>query len=219
MKRVLPLVVVTVLGISNLYSGDSREGIAVSDMNLSQLFEYHKNKGDIIVYDKDKAYSSDNYGWYFPTALKCTKYDKRIFHTCMEFEVLTASTRIYFDKGGDDNKGVDLYNDGKLNLSLELASIYLPWRFGRSEFYDKWSWGPAVSFGIGTLDGTSKDDKVSTAPAVFISGGGFIRYKPANNVAFYFELGRTIGYTSDEAFSEDNHDTATYVGFKINIQQ
>ncbi len=102
-------------------------------------------KDNIEIYNGN-AYKRENKD--FPWQLKCTSVDKRIFHGCIEARFFDPSTRVYFDSKNDSSNEVDLFHDGNLNLSLDFVSVYLPWRLGKGEFYDSWSWGPMAGVGL-----------------------------------------------------------------------
>lgn len=159
----------------------------------------------------------------FPWQLKCGKYDKRIFHGCLEYELFQPKLVSYFDRGEDDPKKVDIFEDGGLGASVQFANIFIPWRFGRSEFYDKWHWGPSVGIGMSAAPGDAKEPKEgeedvesSNAPIIVAFYGFKMRYNMSEKVNFGFELGRAAGFTTDESFS-DTKDTATFVGLTINF--
>ncbi|MEM6514007.1 MAG: hypothetical protein AAF660_13420 [Pseudomonadota bacterium] len=153
----------------------------------------------------------------FPWQLKCTNVDYRVWHGCLELRFFDPSARVYFDNGTDSPDEVDIFNDGALNLTVDLASIYFPWRLGRGKYYDSWSWGPVIGAGLGTSAEDSADGESSSdAPVVFFSGGLMLEYKLESEIAFAFEVGRSIGFSSDESFG-DFDDTATYAGIRINV--
>lgn len=165
----------------------------------------------------DRAYSVD--GYTFPPELKCTKEDKRTFHGCIDPRFLYPSTRVYFDSGTDSADKADLFNDGNINLTLDVVTLYFPWRMGRGEFYDNWSWGPTISAGISSASKDSKDgsEEASNAPVVLFSAGLMLEYKFSEDGPYFaFEVGRAYGFSSDESFG-DNSDDATYVGLKVTI--
>lgn len=154
----------------------------------------------------------------FPWQLKCTTADFRTFHGCLELRFFDPSARVYFDTGTDDPNEVDVFRDGNLNVTVDLVSIYLPWRLGRAEFYDRWSWGPVVGAGIGAAaeDPESGTTNASSAPVVLLSAGGMIEYKLESGTSFAFETGYSIGFSSDESLGDIN-DSAVFVGIRINV--
>ncbi len=137
----------------------------------------------------------------------------------MEARFFDPSARVYFDSGTDSADEIDLFNDGNINLSLDFVSLYIPWRLGKGAFYDKWSWGPMGGVGISSAakDSENGATKASGAPVVLFSLGMMLEYKFNEGPSFGFELGRAIGFTSDESFGENNNDSANYVGLKITI--
>lgn len=148
--------------------------------------------------------------------LKCTKYDSRVFHLCPEADFFEANARVYFDNGRDEEDEVDLFKNGNLEPALQFAAVRIPWRFGKSEAFDPWSWGPELSAGLGTpAKAKEGEEGKSTAPIVLVSAGLRLTYKiSAEGSNFAFEVGRVFGFTTDESFG-DNDDSATYVGIKI----
>ncbi|OED36236.1 hypothetical protein AB833_26725 [Chromatiales bacterium (ex Bugula neritina AB1)] len=155
----------------------------------------------------------------FPWQLKCSRFDFRVIHGCPEIRFFDPSARVYFDRGKDSASEIDIFNNGGLNASIDFVSINLPWRFGRSEFYDSWSWGPSIGVGIGSPAGDSEDgtEKATGAPVVLTSVGLFLEYKFAKEgPSFGFEIGRSVGFSSDESVM-DNSDSATFVGIKIKV--
>lgn len=157
----------------------------------------------------------------FPWQLKCGKYDKRIIHMCFEYGIFEPSLVTYFDRGRDDPKKVDIFDDGGLSASIQFANVYIPWRFGRSEFFDKWHWGPSFGIGISAAanDATEAEEgesevKSSNAPVVVASWGMKMQYTLSSNVNFGLEVGRAKGFTSDESFA-DSSDDANFVGLTI----
>jgi len=170
---------------------------------------------EVEIYD-GRAYKAA--GKKFPWQLKCTDADYRTFHGCLELRFFDPSARVYFDTGSDDEGEVDLFNDGKLNISVDLVSIYVPWRLGKSSFYDKWSWGPVIGAGLGAPAKDSEDGSVeaSGAPVVLFSLGGMMQYRLESGPSFSFEAGYSRGFTSDESV-DDSDDSASYVGIRINV--
>ncbi|MBT5106121.1 MAG: hypothetical protein HOM20_08035 [Porticoccaceae bacterium] len=174
------------------------------------------NISEIEVFG-ERAYPAENKE--FPWRLKCTEFDYRSVHGCLETRFFDPSARVYFDTGNDDLDEIDLFNDGGLNATIDFVSLYLPWRFGRSSYYDQWTLGPMLGVGISSpaqdsADGTAQ---ASGAPVVLVSYGGMIEYKIGEGGAsFGFEIGRATGFSSDESLG-DTTDSATYVGLKINI--
>lgn len=155
----------------------------------------------------------------FPPELKCTNVDKRVWRLCLEPRFFTPSTRIYFDTGTDDENEVDLFNDGNINVAIDIASIYLPMRFGKGEYYDNWSWGPMLGLGISSSGNDSAEEsrESSSAPVVLTSLGVVLEYKvEKDGPSIAFEGGYAYGVSADESF-DDNNDWAKYVGIKINF--
>lgn len=154
----------------------------------------------------------------FPWQLKCSSVDFRTIHGCLELRFFDPSARVYFDTGVDDPGEIDIFNDGNLNITVDLVSIYWPWRLGRSEFFDQWSWGPVVGAGIGSSANDSEDGskQSSNAPVVLLSAGGMLEYKLESGTAFAFETGYSTGFSTDESFGDAN-DTALFVGLRINV--
>ncbi len=157
-------------------------------------------------------------GTPFPAQLKCTSVDYRMFHGCLELRFFDPSARVYFDTGSDDVNEIDLFNDGNLNVTVDLVSIYFPWRLGKAEFYDSWSWGPVFGAGISAAAKDSDDGsaKASGAPVVLISVGAMLEYKLKAGPSFSFEVGRSTGFSSDESLG-DIDDSALFVGLRINV--
>lgn len=182
---------------------------AISDEVLKSFEE------EIEVYD-GRAYKKA--GRNFPWELKCSSVDYRTVHGCLELRFFDPSARVYFDTGNDDENELDIFNNGNLNLTVDLASIYLPWRLGKSEFFDDWSWGPVVGAGIGASARDSEDGTIeaSDAPVVLLSAGGLLEHKRESGVSFGFEAGYSIGFSSDESLG-DTDDSALYVGLRINV--
>ncbi len=148
--------------------------------------------------------------------LKCSEYDYRVFHLCPKADFFQANARVYFDNGEDEEGEVDLFKNGNLEPALQFAAVRLPWRFGRSDAFDPWSWGPEFSAGLGTPAAAEEgEEDKSTAPIVLVSAGLRLTYMITEEGSnFAFEVGRVWGFTTDEAFG-DNDDSATYVGIKI----
>ncbi|PCJ18125.1 MAG: hypothetical protein COB04_07635 [Gammaproteobacteria bacterium] len=146
-----------------------------------------------------------------PSSRQCLATDVRVFHNCFEARFLKPGARVYFDTGADSKDEIDIFENGEFNPTVDVASIYLPWRFGTSSYFDPWSWGPLLGVGIST------QTKESLAPVVLASYGLLVEYTiGVKGASFGLELGRAIGFSSDESF-EDNTDSATYVGLKITI--
>jgi hypothetical protein len=153
----------------------------------------------------------------FPSKLKCSKFDFRTFHGCLKVSYFQPSARIYIDRGEDDENEIDIFDNGALNLSLDFVSIHLPWRFGRSEYYDAWNWGPFIGAGIGQPPQDSADGtrEASSAPVALISFGLLFEYK-IDKASFGFEIGSITGFSADEGLS-DTTDSASFMGIKLNI--
>lgn len=186
---------------------------------LSTESNSHQSNSKKVAFEEndERMYSSKD--GEFPWLAKCSKFDYRTIHGCLEARFFDPSARVYFDSGTDDPNEIDIFNDGGLSATIDFASIYLPWRFGRSKFYDSWSWGPMVGLGISSPAKDSKDgtSDASDSPVVLASLGLLIEYKLNDEgAAFGVEMGKAIGFSSDESFG-DNNDSATYVGLKISI--
>ncbi len=168
--------------------------------------------------DRNRLYRKDESKAKFPWRLKCSPCDYRTFHLCIQARFFDPSARVYFDTGNDDTGEVDLFNNGGLSPTIDFAAVYVPWRFGRSSYYDSWSWGPLVGVGMSAAAEDSEDgtQQASNAPVVLFSAGLMLEYKFASGPSFGFELGWATGFSSDESFG-DADDSATYVGLKINI--
>ncbi|MDJ0907171.1 MAG: hypothetical protein QNI96_14215 [Woeseiaceae bacterium] len=184
----------------------------------NEILEQFKDK--IEIYN-GRAYpkrDENNKRIPFPWQLKCSSVDFRTIHACPQLRFFDPSVRVYFDTGTDDPDEIDIFNDGNLNLAVDLASIYWPWRLGRAEYFDNWSWGPVVGAGIGAPASDSSDGttQASGAPIVMFSGGMMLEYELDSGPSFAFEAGYTIGYSSDESLG-DADDSAAYVGLRINV--
>jgi hypothetical protein len=153
----------------------------------------------------------------FPSTLKCSKFDFRTIHGCLKVSYFQPSARIYIDRGTDDDDEIDIFDNGTLNLSLDFVTIHLPWRFGRAEYYDVWSWGPFIGAGIGQPASDSEDGtkEASSAPVALISFGLLFQYK-IEGASFGLEIGSITGFSADEDLA-DTTDSATFMGIKINI--
>ena len=185
-----------------------------SDPHSQLIVVFPENIG--FERDGERAYKAD--GLKFPYEIKCKSSDYRTIHGCLKIRFFDPSARVYFD-GGDAEEKLDMFNNGNLNASINFASLYLPWRFGRSGYFDVWSWGPAVGIGVSAPAQSSDDEskKSSGAPVVLASVGFQVEYALNNSGAsFGFELGRGFGFSTDESL-KDSNDQATYVGLKINI--
>lgn len=174
--------------------------------------------GDRVYKIRDRVTGEND----FPPELKCSKYDLRTFHGCVEARFFSPSTRVYFDTGRDSEGEIDIFNDGNLNVTLDFINLYFPFRLGRGTYYDKWSWGPILGAGIGapasSSDSKDGESSASGAPVVLFSVGGLVEYQISDKgSSFAFEAGYSQGYTADESFI-DNDDGALYVGLKITIQ-
>ncbi len=177
-----------------------------------------------VKIDGQRFYSNNDFmGATFPSQLKCTVHDKRIFHFCLEPEFFLPSARVYFDRGADGDQKLDMFNNGRININLDFASIYIPWRLSHAEYFDNWSWGPQFGVGITTTNATDKetdagaDTDNSPSPVVMTSLGLKIRYKTSDNGAnIGFEIGKGWGYSTDESFA-DIKDRAYYVGLSLKV--
>jgi hypothetical protein len=192
-----------------------------SKAEVPDLYESHwLNKVQI---DGQRFYSNDFMGATFPGQLKCTIHDKRIFHFCLEPEFFLPSARVYFDRGADQETKLDMFNNGRVNINLDFASVYIPWRLSHAEYFDNWSWGPQFGVGITTSAITEKDEEAkadtdnSSSPVVMTSFGLKVRYKTSDNGAnIGFEIGKGWGYSTDESFA-DIKDRAYYVGLSLKV--
>ena len=201
------------LAVEELSVGDLEQALANKRRQVTQdeLARFR----DVIEIEGERAYKKP--GQTFPWQLKCTSSDFRTIHGCLELRFFDPSARVYFDSGADEPDEVDIFNDGNLNVTVELASLYWPWRLGRGEYYDSWSFGPVVGAGLGTSGDDSEDgSQTSDAPVVVFSVGAMIEYKLESGASFAFELGRSTGFSSDESFG-DIDDSATYVGIRIDV--
>lgn len=179
-----------------------------------------------VQIDGQRFYSNNDFmGTAFPTQLKCTIHDKRIFHFCLEPEFFLPSARVYFDRGTDKEKKLDMFHNGRVNINLDFASVYIPWRLSHAEYFDNWSWGPQLGVGITTSSVTDKDEEAeitaatdnSSSPVVMTSLGLKVRYKTSDNGAnIGFEIGKGWGYSTDESFA-DIKDRAYYVGLSLKV--
>ena len=153
----------------------------------------------------------------FPWQLKCSKFDFRPWHGCISVSYFQPSTRVYLDSGKDDVDEIDIFNDGSMNLALDFVTVHIPWRFGRSRYFDAWTLGPFVGAGIGQPPKDSADGTVdaSNAPVALFSAGLLFQYK-LDSASFGLELGGIRGYSSDENFA-DTTDSAAFLGIKISI--
>ena len=155
---------------------------------------------------------------------KCTEKDPRVFHGCLQLRLFDAGTRVYFDSGTDDPGEVDIFNNGGLVPSLEVGSVYFPWRLGRADFYDSWAWGPQIGVGLSSPAQNSEDGsaQASNSPVVMFSAGLLFEHKlgddprTKNEGSLGFEIGRAVGFSSDESL-DDIDDSAWYFGLRIDI--
>lgn len=138
---------------------------------------------------------------------------------CPQVSLFDPSARIYFDTGEDDEGEVDIFDDGSLSATIDFASLYFP--FELFDTIEEFTFGP--SFGVG-ISGPAQDSKdgsqqASSAPVFLMTGGLAFRVDIGDDDddnSISFEFGRAIGFSADESFG-DNNDSATYVGFKLEI--
>ncbi|RYY74051.1 MAG: hypothetical protein EOO52_14340 [Gammaproteobacteria bacterium] len=193
-------------------SSDSKLKVVLVSGAQSSSKIYDKSIG--FERDGDRTYKSDDLD--YPFDLKCGPHDYRTLHFCPKITFFSPAARVYFDSGDADDK-LDMFNDGNLNANIDFVSIYVPLRFGRSQFYDSISWGPALGVGISAPAKSDDAEKATGAPVVLASLGFQFEYAlGSNGSSCSFELGRAIGFSSDESLNKVS-DQATYVGLKIKI--
>lgn len=56
-----------------------------------------------------------------------TKEPDNVYKYPYLIRVFSPSARIYFDTGSDDKDEIDIFNDGKISPSINLAEIYFPY--------------------------------------------------------------------------------------------
>lgn len=153
----------------------------------------------------------------FPPAMKCSKWDYRTFKWCPEASYFEPSARVYIDSGEDEPDEVDIFNDGNVNLALDLVTIYFPQRLGRAAYFDAWSFGPFASAGIGQPASDSKDGtkKASSAPVILLATGALFQYK-LGEASFGIEIGYMYGASADESLG-DSDDSAYFMGIRIDL--
>lgn len=148
-----------------------------------------------------------------PEEWRCTLIDYRAIHGCIEMRFFDPSTRVYFDRGSDSDKKADLFKDGGLDVTLDFLSIYLPWRLGISQYYDRYSWGPIASAGISS---SSTDTTDGIGAMALISTGFMFEYRTESKTSFGLEVGHAWGFSANESYSE-KMDKAWFMGIKINV--
>lgn len=185
---------------------------------------------DKVTVDGDRLSKKSPYD--FPYQVKCSEHDKRIITLCIKSEFFKPKISAYYDRGKDKPGKIDLFQNGSATVSVDLVSIYLPWRFGYSEHFDNWYWGPTVGLGIGTSsaqaktktqeDNAANDDaptsSMDSSPVALFSVGFRTSYAPSGAQGFSFsvEAGGVRGYSTNEEL-DNKTDKAAYLGFSINI--
>jgi hypothetical protein len=178
--------------------------------SLGKWLESVQVDGDRLIAKEDHT---------FPRQLVCSANDKRVLNLCIVPEYFKPKISAFYDKGNDVDGKVDVFKNGSANVSLDLIGVSIPLRFGRSEFFDSWTWGPNIGLGIGSPSGDSKEDNstTSSSPVVLLTYGLRSQYKPkAKGFSFAVEFGRANAYTTDEGF-DDKNDKANYIGFTMSI--
>jgi hypothetical protein len=106
-----------------------------------------------------------------PLEKRCTEEDPFIIRFCVSPRFFDPSARIYFDTRTDDPGEIDLFHDGNVNPTLDMASIYFPWRVTKRDSLNDWSWGPMVGVGISAAPGgrVVATRETSNAPVVMVS--------------------------------------------------
>lgn len=166
----------------------------------------------------------------FPYQIKCSEYDKRILNLCIRAEYFKPKISAYYDKGKDKAGKVDLFENGSAVVSVDLISVYVPWRFGYSEYFDSWYWGPTIGLGLSSsstqaktktepgVNGDSSASSNDSSPVALFSFGFRSAYAPngAEGFSFGVEVGGVRGYSTNENFG-DKTDKAAYLGFSLNV--
>lgn len=118
----------------------------------------------------------------------------------LEWTIGKLGTRTYFDVGEKAENEIDIFNDGSLELVIEMLTVY-----GHRPFFNtNLEWGPSVSVGIAPSD---------DAAVLLLSYGLFLRPNGAN---WQFEFGGMTGISSAESLdSTQRDDSGIYVGVNL----
>jgi hypothetical protein len=120
------------------------------------------------------------------------------------YQLFTPATRIYFDTGDDDPGELDLFEDGEFGINLDLATLYLDYRWKGVTF------GPYVSGGISSVS----DEASSDAVVLIWSAGIALTFR---ELPFAIEAGYMQGISAGESLdSTTRDDGAIYIGLSFN---
>lgn len=145
----------------------------------------------------------------------------------VQIRFFQPKARIYFDIGTDDANEIDIFRDGALVPTVNIAEAYIPFHFpelGPITFPDGWTIGPAFGFGI-TAPADDSDDNTenaSGAPVLLLSAGILVEFPVAvvdnksQAVSLGIEFGYVIGFTTQEGL-DDIDDSAIYAGLTLFI--
>jgi hypothetical protein len=122
----------------------------------------------------------------------------------ISLDVLKPGTRVFFDIGKDDEGEIDLFQDGKLGLTLEMLSLAFNYHWEQIRV------GPFVSAGISSANNQQGGDAV-----VFMWSAGLAVEHTEIPVAL--EVGVMQGISADETKdSKTRDDTAVFMGLNFN---
>ena len=119
---------------------------------------------------------------------------------------LKPSARVYFDSGKDDVGEVDLFDDGTLGVSVDLASLYFDYWFKTNGLFIS----PFLSGGISSASGGASSDAV----CLIWSAGIAIGHARTPVV---LEVGYMQGVSAGETLNNRTRDdSAFFVGLSLN---
>lgn len=204
------------LGTKVMTSGSPRERSGVQKMKplllIACLFGF-----STYSFAQENTQQIDEGDGQNKSALEACIGDRRI-HGCFVPRFFRPSARVYFDKGTDDPGEIDLYRDGSLNPTIDIASLYWPWRYSTKPYFQKMSWGPMLGVAISSPAEDSEDgmNEASSAPVVIGNLGLMFEYQFDGGSTAGFETGWAYGVSADESLS-DNDDSAIYIGLTFDI--
>jgi hypothetical protein len=133
--------------------------------------------------------------------------------TEVDLRYFEPKLRVYVDTGTDDDGEIDIFKNGALSPTFDLAQLLLSNTTGMD---GDWKWGFQLAAGVTSPAGDSEDgmEEATNAPVILMSAGTFLSHRlSAGDDAMWLELefGWVRGFTADEAF-ENNDDSAIYFG-------
>ena len=137
------------------------------------------------------------------------------------FRVLEPRARIYFDSE-DNPDEIDIFDDGSISVTVNVVDFYYSWNWSDYLADKNHCLHVGLALGTGFTESANNSEdgekEASSAPVALVSAGVFLEIfsKKDEDKSFIVELGKLVGFSSDESFS-DISDSAIYFGLGISF--